>query len=72
MAVMKTLAIAMEDGAILNSEKHEEARRQAWHDAVKGIYNPFRYAGVQGEEKTAYRLGRQQYEETCVEEGINL
>ncbi len=72
MAVMKTLAIAMEDGALLDSEKREEARRQAWHDGIAGIYNPFRYAGVQGEEKTAYRLGRQQFEETCYEEGITL
>ncbi len=72
MAVMKTLAMAMENGAILDSGDREDARRQAWYDAIDGVYNPFRYGGVQGEERTAYRLGRQQYEETCHEEGIHV
>ena len=70
MAVMKTLAIAMEDGALLDSEDREEARRQAWHDGIAGIYNPEQYDNFKN--RVAYRLGRQDFEETCHEEGITL
>lgn len=70
MAVMKTLAIAMEDGALLDNEEREEARRQAWHDGIAGNYNPDQFDSV--EQRRAYRLGRDDFEETCTNEGINL
>lgn len=71
MAVMKTLAIAMEDAVLDNPNRPEieEARRQAWHDGIAGIYNPEQYKGYC---QIAYRDGRQHFEETCAEEGITL
>lgn len=58
MGVMKTLAIALEDGALDNPEL-DDSRRAGWNNSLVGAYFPEHYAG---EHKRAYRLGRLQYE----------
>jgi len=71
MGVMKTLYTAMVDpeNALHESEELDHVRCQAWHDAIAGMYLPDTYSG---EQRRAYDVGRQQIEETCHEEGINL
>lgn len=70
MARMKALFTAMTDpDNCLGDEALDDSRMQAWHDAIRGVYMPELYAG---DHKRAYRLGRQQLEVFCVEEGIDL
>ena len=67
MAVMKTLAIAMEDGALTDSEL-DDVRRESWSDCLAGIYRPEDFVG--GKLRDAYRLGRSQFEEAAHEAGV--
>jgi len=67
MGVMKTLAIAMEDGVLDNPEL-DDVRREGWHDSLVGTYRPEQFAG--GELRDAYRLGRSQFEEAAHEAGV--
>ena len=67
MAVMKTLAIAMEDGALINPDL-DDVRREGWSDSLAGKYRPEQFAG--GELRDAYRLGRTQFEEAAHEAGV--
>ena len=71
MARMKTLYIAMTDPVNVyhENESLDYVRKQAWHDAIDGIYVPENYSG---DMRAAYDVGRQQIEETCHEEGIDL
>ncbi len=71
MARMKTLYIEMNDpaNALHESDDLDHIRKQAWNDAIAGMYVPDTYDGL---ERIAYDLGRTQIEEFCVEEGIDL
>ena len=62
MGAMKTLAIALEDGALDNPDL-DESRRAGWNNALVGTYDPTRYVG---EHKRAYRLGGLQLEEATL------
>lgn len=59
MGMMKTLAIALEDGA-LDNPSLDESRRLGWNNSLVGTYFPEHY---RGEHKRAYQLGRLQFEE---------
>ena len=71
MARMKTLHIAMTDpvNVFHENEELDHVRQAAWHDAIAGLYVPENYTG---DARRAYDVGRQQVEETCHEEGIDL
>jgi hypothetical protein len=68
---MKVLFTEMTDPVNMFHENEEldYVRQQAWHDAVAGMYAP---EGYTGEARRAYDIGRQQIEEFCHEEGIDL
>ena len=71
MAAMKTLYTAMTDPVNIYHENEDldYVRKQAWHDAIDGLYVPENFSG---DARLAYDVGRQQIEETCLEEGLNL
>lgn len=71
MAMMKTLYTEMTDpiNMLHENEDLDYVRRQAWIDAADGMYVPENYLG---DARTAYDVGRQQVEEFCHEEGIQL
>lgn len=70
MAVMKTLYTEMTDPVnFLNDVTLDYYRMQAWRDAIDGLYLAENY---EGENLRAYRIGRQQIEMFCAEEGIDL
>lgn len=71
MAKMKALYIEMTDpvNVFHENEELDYVRRQAWNDAIAGLYVPETY---KGDARAAYDIGRQQVEEFCHEEGIDL
>ena len=71
MGVMKTLYTAMTDPELMYHEDEDldYVRRQAWSDAIEGLYLPENYSGRM---RTAYDVGRQQIVEFCYENSINL
>lgn len=58
MGMMKTLAIALEDGT-LNDTDLDDVRRDGWHDSMVGTYDPLQYDNVS--LKRVYYLGHIQY-----------
>lgn len=70
MAVMKTLYTEMTDPVnFLENDTLDHYRMQAWKDAIDGLYLPENYSG---ENLKAYRVGRQQIEMFCADQGIDL
>jgi len=59
MGVMKTLAIALEDGSLDNPQL-DDARREGFNNSLVGSYDEYKYTG---DLERAYRLGHLQYEQ---------
>lgn len=70
MAMMKAIYTEMTDpDNALEDRDLDDSRMQAWHDALRGVYMPELYAL---DHKKAYRLGRQQLEEFCAENDVDM